>query len=87
MEKYKTIVQNKSDENVQLRTPPNYVFNHIAIDPGSNITFKYDDWRFYMAPFEKITYKKGKVDLKSRSGWKEPELPFPTTAYSDESRH
>jgi len=81
MEKYKTLVQNKSDETIQLRTPPNYLYNNIAIDPGSSITFRYDDRRFYMAPFEKIIYKKSKVDLKSRSGWKEPELPFPTTTF------
>lgn len=81
MQKYKTLVRNRSSETIQLRTPSNYPYNNIAIDPGSSIAFKYDDRRFYMAPYEKITYKKGKVDLKSRSGWKEPELPFPTTTF------
>jgi len=82
MEKYKTLIKNQSSETIQIRTPANYVYNNVPIDPGSSLTLRYDDPKFYMAPYERITYrKKGKVDLQPRSKWKQPDLQFPSTTF------
>ena len=88
MEKYKTLVRNQSNETIKIRTPSNYVYNSVPIDPGSSITLRYDDPKFYMTPFERIIYKKkGKVDLQPRSKWKQPDLPFPTTTFLNSGGH
>jgi hypothetical protein len=82
MEQYKTLVRNQSNESIQIRTPSNYVYHNIPIDPGASITLRYDDPKFYMAAYERVTYrKKGKVDLQPRSKWKQPDLPFPSTTF------
>ena len=78
----KTLVKNNTDKTIQIRTPDNYTFRYIYIRPNSSEMLKYDDPKFYMSSYERILYKKsGKLDLKPRSNWIEPTLPFPTTVF------
>ena len=73
---------------INLRNPSNYVLNYSYIQPGQSLTLKFSDKKYFLFPFERVTYrKKGKVDLRQRKGYKEPKNEFPVTVFLNRGGH
>ena len=81
--KFSTLIKNKTDRPVTLRNPPNYIRrNHSTIPPGKSLTIDFEDASYFLAPFDRITYKKnGRVNLRERGDYEAHELKFPSCEF------
>jgi hypothetical protein len=82
MEKFSTVIKNNTDSVVTLKSANNYVYRYFYIQPQSSLTIHFSDEKYFLAPYEKITYKKtGRIDCVRRKGYKAPKPSFPSTVF------
>ena len=93
---YSTEIVNKTDKPIQIRNPivgqevrssgwGSTIYNkyYSFIPPyGGSIKLKFVDNGYFLCPYERVIYRKnGRVDLKSRKGYKAPALAWPVCTF------
>lgn len=82
METFSTVIKNNTDQSIQIRSPKNYVGAFLTVSPKSSRTVRFNDEAYFLAPYEKVTYKKsGRVDCVKRKGYEPPAERFPSTLF------
>lgn len=80
-ERFKTQIRNHTDQTVTLKSPKNCVHRTFFIQPHTTLTIAYSEEAYFLAPFERVVYKKsGKVETVKRRGFKR-DLAFPATKF------
>jgi hypothetical protein len=86
-EKYKCQIRNHRDDTVMLKAPKNYVYRTLFIQPHTTLTIAFSEEAYFLAPFERVVYKKsGKVETVKRRGFKR-DLAFPVVKFLNRGGH